>query len=105
MSGRAVLLGAPVAGGVAWGLRHVTARAVRSLRPGAGQHRRAGPLTVRTAGTGDAAVVLLHGLPASGDSFVAGFDVLADDARLVVLDLRAQGWRAGSTSCCAPICR
>jgi pimeloyl-ACP methyl ester carboxylesterase len=91
MNRRAILRGAPVAGGVAWGLRHVTAPAVRSWRPGAGQHRRAGPLTVRTAGTGETAVVLLHGLPASGDSFGAGFDVLADDARLVVPDLLGFG--------------
>ncbi len=69
--------------------RHGAGGAV--VATGAGQHRRAGPLTVRTAGTGDTAVVLLHGLPASADSFGAGFDVLADDARLVVPDLLGFG--------------
>ncbi len=87
---RAVAAGVvALAGG--WFARHVTARAVRAWRPGSGYYRLAGPLTVRTAGTGDTAVVLLHGLPASGDTFGAAFDAVTPSAQLVVPDLLGFG--------------
>lgn len=76
---------------VAWSVRHALAPAVRRWRPGTGAHRQAGPLTVRTAGSGGSAVVLLHGLPASGDTFGAPYDDLADSAHLVVPDLLGFG--------------
>jgi pimeloyl-ACP methyl ester carboxylesterase len=79
--------GLPAALGAAWAVRHLTARAVRRWRAGAGEYRHAGPLTVRTAGSGRTVVVLLHGLPASGDTFGAAYDRLATAAQLVVPDL------------------
>jgi pimeloyl-ACP methyl ester carboxylesterase len=80
-----------VALGAVWGVRHATAPAVRRWRPPSGRYRRAGPLTVRTAGSGGTAIVLLHGLPASGDTFGPAFDALARDAELVVPDLLGFG--------------
>jgi pimeloyl-ACP methyl ester carboxylesterase len=53
--------------------------------------RRAGPLAVRTASDGETEIVLLHGLPASGDAFGATFDALARHGRLVVPDLLGFG--------------
>jgi pimeloyl-ACP methyl ester carboxylesterase len=53
--------------------------------------RRAGPLTARTLGDGDTAIVLLHGLPASGDTFGAIFDALTRHGQLVVPDLLGFG--------------
>jgi len=46
---------------------------------------------VRTLGTGRDAVILLHGMMASGDSFGARYDALARDRRLVVPDLLGFG--------------
>jgi pimeloyl-ACP methyl ester carboxylesterase len=83
------LLAAALAG--AWSLRHATAPAVRRWRPGTGEHRPAGPLTVRTAGSGPGVVVLLHGLPASGDSFGASYDELARTNLVVIPDLLGFG--------------
>jgi pimeloyl-ACP methyl ester carboxylesterase len=80
-----------VAVGGAWGLLHTTAPAVRAWRPPSGRYRRAGPLTVRTAGSGETAIVLLHGLPASGDTFGASFDALTCHGQLVVPDLLGFG--------------
>ncbi len=74
----------------AWGLRHATSRAVRGWAPGAGERRTAGPLAVRVAGSGDP-MVLCHGVAASGDTFGAGFDPVADGARLIVPDLLGFG--------------
>jgi pimeloyl-ACP methyl ester carboxylesterase len=48
---------------------------------------------VRTAGDGETAIVLLHGLPASGDTFGAAFDALARHGQLVVPDLLASDAR------------
>lgn len=79
--------GLVAASGAAWVVRHATARSVRRWRAGAGEHQRAGPLTVRNAGSGRTVVVLLHGLPASGDTFGAAYDRLATGAQLVVPDL------------------
>lgn len=80
---------AAVAGG--WLIRHATAPAVRRWRPGTGEYRQAGPLTVRTAGSGPGVVVLLHGLPASGDTFGASYDELATTNLVVVPDLLGFG--------------
>ncbi|MDQ2949274.1 MAG: alpha/beta hydrolase, partial [Acidobacteriota bacterium] len=71
----------------AWWLRHTLARAVRVWRPGYGRFVRAGRLTVRIAGSGDRAFVLLHGLVSSGDTFGSAYDCLADHGRLIVPDL------------------
>jgi len=46
---------------------------------------------VRVAGDGEPIFVLLHGLTASGDTFGAGFDVLAERGTLVVPDLLGFG--------------
>lgn len=75
----------------AWSVRHATAPAVRRWRPSTGEYRRAGPLTVRTLGSGPNALVLLHGLPASGDTFGASYDELAKSAHLVIPDLLGFG--------------
>jgi pimeloyl-ACP methyl ester carboxylesterase len=64
---------------------------VRKWRPPSGRYHRAGPLTVRTAGNGETATVLLHGLPASGDTFGATFDALARHGELIVPDLLGFG--------------
>jgi pimeloyl-ACP methyl ester carboxylesterase len=56
-----------------------------------GTYRRAGPLTVRTLGTDGPAVVLLHGLLASGDTFGSAFDAIAEHGQLVVPDLLGFG--------------
>jgi pimeloyl-ACP methyl ester carboxylesterase len=49
----------------------------------------AGPLSVRVHGEAPTALVLLHGLPATGDTFGAAFDAL--DTQLVVPDLLGFG--------------
>ena len=71
----------------AWWLRHVTARAVREWAPGRGEFVQAGRLVVRRAGAGEPVFVLLHGLVASGETFGAAFDRLAENGTLVVPDL------------------
>ena len=77
------------------------------LAPGRRRAALAGGLSVRTAGDGDRVVILLHGLAASGDYFGAGYDELAEDARLVICDLRGFGarWTRGPapSTRCAPI--
>jgi pimeloyl-ACP methyl ester carboxylesterase len=50
-----------------------------------------GTLAVRTLGTAGPPIVLLHGLPSSGRFWGADYDVLADNARLVVPDLLGFG--------------
>ncbi len=88
MSRVAVLLAA--AGG-GWLVRHRCSLAVRRWHPGNGVRRMAGELSVRTAGSGDRVVILLHGLTASGDFFGAAYDSLADHAQLVTCDLLGFG--------------
>jgi pimeloyl-ACP methyl ester carboxylesterase len=67
----------------------------RSLTRGApvasrcGRRVQAAPLSVRVHGEAPTALVLLHGLPATGDAFGAAFDTL--DAQLVVPDLLGFG--------------
>jgi pimeloyl-ACP methyl ester carboxylesterase len=85
----AASLAAAVAAG--WFIRHATAPAVRRWQPGTGEYRRAGSLTVRITGSGPSVVVLLHGLPASGDTFGASYDELATTNLVVVPDLLGFG--------------
>jgi pimeloyl-ACP methyl ester carboxylesterase len=80
MAGAAV-----AAAAVAWSAVHAWSPAVRRWRPGAGRRVQAGPLSARVHGEAPTALVLLHGLPATGDTFGAAFDDL--DAQLVVPDL------------------
>jgi len=74
-----------------WFVRHRCSPAVRSWRPGGGVHRVAGELSVRTAGSGDRVVVLLHGLTASGDYFGDRYDRLSEGGQLVIPDLLGFG--------------
>ncbi len=74
-----------------WLVRHRRSPMVRVWRPGGGEQRSAGGLSVRCAGRGDHVVVLMHGIASSGDYFGAGYDELARDARLVIPDLLGFG--------------
>lgn len=69
-------------------------RAARTWRPPAGEHRRAGPLAVRTLGDAGSPVLLLHGLMASGVFWGATYDSLAAEHRLIVPDLLGFGGSA-----------
>jgi pimeloyl-ACP methyl ester carboxylesterase len=83
----AVTVGLPVL----WGTQHLRSRAVRNWGPPALQGVRSDPLYYRTGGTGDDAVMLLHGLVSSGDVFGAPYDDLAVDRRVLVPDLLGFG--------------
>ncbi len=86
------VLGALLALGAGrWLALHRRSPAVRAWRPGAGVRRQAGPLSVRTAGDGGDAYVLLHGITASGEVFGAGWDSLCASGRVVVPDLLGFG--------------
>lgn len=74
-----------------WQVRQHQSQAVQSWNPSTVPGRRAGQLHVRTAGSGDHVVVLLHGLVATGDIFGSQFDQLASTANLVVPDLLGFG--------------
>jgi len=74
-----------------WSLRHVTAPAVRAWRPGTGHSRAADRLQVRTFGSGDPVVVLLHGMIPAGNCFGASFDPLGSCGTVVVPDLLGFG--------------
>jgi len=78
-------------GSAAWGIRHALSPSVRRWRAGCGPSRRAGILQVRTFGSGEPVVLLLHGMAAAGNSFGAAFDRLGDSARVVVPDLLGFG--------------
>lgn len=82
---------AGAAGSALWVRRHVTAPAVRSWAPGAGQRVRTGTMSVRTFGTGEQAAVLLHGLGGTGDAFGSMYDELGQRARVLVPDLPGFG--------------
>lgn len=79
------------AGAAVWGTRHASARSVRGWRRGRGASRRAGVLQVRTFGSGEPVVLLLHGMAAAGNSFGAAFDRVGDSGRVVVPDLLGFG--------------
>lgn len=91
--GRWVTGGAELAtaAAVVWFISHRRSRLVRAWRPGGGEHRQAGSLSVRAAGTGAGPFVLLHGLTASGDIFGTRYDQLATQGRLLVPDLLGFG--------------
>jgi pimeloyl-ACP methyl ester carboxylesterase len=78
-------------GTAGWGVRHALSPSVRRWRTGGGQSSRAGLLQVRTFGSGEPVVLLLHGMAAAGNSFGAGFDRLGGCARVVVPDLLGFG--------------
>lgn len=89
---RRAVIGAATAGLAAWWVwRHAHAPMVVGWSWPAGERRRAGDLSVRTLGSGGEAVILLHGLTASGNSFGGGFDPLAGGRRLAVPDLLGFG--------------
>lgn len=72
---------------IGWSIRHLFAPAVRAWQPGHGEFVRAGRLTVRVAGGGDRAFILLHGLVSSGETFGSEYDHLAAHGHLIVPDL------------------
>jgi len=89
---------AGLAGGAArWSWRHRRSPAVAAWSPSRGIERQAGPLRVRTLGSGPTVVVLLHGLIAAGNSFGACYDALGEHATLVVPDLLGFGGSMDAT--------
>lgn len=74
-----------------WVFRHQRSAAVAVWSPGRGGQVRAGSLCLRTFGTADPLVLLLHGMLASGNSFGAEYDRLAEVATVVVPDLLGFG--------------
>lgn len=74
-----------------WSLRHTQSAAVKEWSPSQLSGDKDGGLFARIGGDGSTAVVLLHGLVASGDVFGADYDRLADGHRLVVPDLLGFG--------------
>ena len=85
------MAGTVAVGTVGWGVRHALSPAVRRWRPGGGQCSRASILKVRTFGSGEPVVLLLHGLVVAGHSFGAAYDRLGESARFVVPDLLGFG--------------
>lgn len=83
-----------------WATRHASP-AVRGWRPGAGPSHTAGRLPVRTFGTGDPVVLLLHGMAAGGNSFGAAFDRLGRRATVVVPGLLRFGGSMQTTDVAA----
>jgi pimeloyl-ACP methyl ester carboxylesterase len=74
-----------------WLIEHARSPVVRAWRPGRGEHRRAGDLSVRTWGKGEHVFVLLHGITGSGEVFGAGWDRLGEHGGVVVPDLLGFG--------------
>lgn len=74
------------AGFAIWGGIHLISRRRVCWRPGAGVVSRHGPLSIRTFGAGDAVVVLLPGIAASGSFYGAAFDRLGDISTVLVMD-------------------
>ena len=93
-SGRLVVQwpGLGLAAGVGWWTwRHGRSATVAAWSAGSGEQRRAGQLSVRTVGSGEPVILLLHGMIAAGNSFGAAYDELAEVATLVVPDLLGFG--------------
>lgn len=92
---RSALAAAAIAGPALWWARHLRSPEVRSWEPSQLGGDKRGSLHVRHKaprfGNGDRVFVLLHGLVATGDVFGAAFDLLADEAYLVVPDLLGFG--------------
>jgi len=74
-----------------WTGIHGSSPAVKNWRLSEFAGERVGPLHVRSGGSGERVVVLLHGLVASGDVFGADFDALAPEYTVVVPDLLGFG--------------
>jgi len=74
-----------------WTGIHSSSPAVKNWDPSIFAGKRVGPLHVRSGGSGERVVVLLHGLVASGDVFGADFDDLAPENTVVVPDLLGFG--------------
>lgn len=74
-----------------WAWRHRRSPAVATWAPGHGDIHRAGPLQVRTAGSAEPVVLLLHGMVGAGNSFGAAYDALAEHATVVIPDLLGFG--------------
>ncbi len=74
-----------------WAALHRSSPVVRAWRQPQLPGRRVDALYARTGGTGDEAVLLLHGLVATGDFFGADFESLTDRAHLLVPDLLGFG--------------
>lgn len=84
--------GLGLAAGVGWWTwRHDHSATVTAWAAGSGDQRRAGQLSVRTLGSGEPVILLLHGMIAAGNSFGAAYDELAQIATLVVPDLLGFG--------------
>lgn len=93
-SGRLVVqwAGLGLAAGIGWWTwRHGHSATVAAWSAGSGAQRRTGQLSVRTVGSGEPVILLLHGMIAAGNSFGAAYDELADVATLVVPDLLGFG--------------
>jgi pimeloyl-ACP methyl ester carboxylesterase len=75
----------------AWMFRHLTSATVRGWQPPLFGGAMAGRLYARTGGQGETAIVLLHGLVATGDIFGRDFEQLGYEGRLVVPDLLGFG--------------
>lgn len=79
----------------AWQLVHRTSPLVRRWQPSAFHRRSAGPLSVLDSGAArhhdQAAIVLLHGLGATGEYFGAFYDALSRRRRVVIVDLLGFG--------------
>lgn len=78
-------------GAGSWVWQHRRSAAVAAWVPSRGTSQRAGPLQVRTLGSGQSVVLLLHGIIAAGNSFGAAYDELAAHATVVVPDLLGFG--------------
>lgn len=74
-----------------WVWRHQHSAAVAAWGQGGGRRLRAGPLQVRTFGSAQPVVLLLHGMVAAGNSFGAAYGALAENATVVVPDLLGFG--------------
>jgi pimeloyl-ACP methyl ester carboxylesterase len=74
-----------------WSILHRRSAAVRQWRESTLTLRRIGRMTARTGGSGSTAVLLLHGLVATGDVFGQTPDDLAATHRVAVPDLLGFG--------------
>jgi pimeloyl-ACP methyl ester carboxylesterase len=80
---------------LAWQVVHRTSPLVRRWRPSSFPRRTAGPLSVLDSGTtgrpNEEALIVLHGLGATGDYFGAFYDGLSRQRRVVIIDLLGFG--------------
>lgn len=90
-----VVVGAAAASIVGWQIVHRTAPLVRAWTPSLLPRRMAGPLSVRDSGpvggSPPRALVLLHGIGATGDYFGGLYDQAAVHSRVVIVDLLGFG--------------